>query len=63
MDKKIQMVKVTSGVVDMKNVEKAIPSSAYENKTWNEDLAQYYVEYTESGKLKKCGLRTNVRLR
>lgn len=45
--------KVTSGVVDMKNVEKAIPSSAYENKTWNEDLAQYYVEYTESGKTKK----------
>lgn len=45
--------KVTSGVVDMKNVQKAIPSSAYESKTWNEDLGQYYVEYTESGKTKK----------
>jgi len=42
-----------SEVVDMRNITKALPTSAYNNKVWNEDLGQYYVEYTQSGKTKK----------
>ena len=37
----------------MKNITSTIPNSAYESKTWNEELGQYYVEYTESGRTKK----------
>lgn len=44
---------ISKGIVDMKNITSTIPSSAYENKTWNEELGQYYVEYTESGRTKK----------
>ena len=40
-------------VVNMKSIKNAIPNSAYENKTWLEDLGQYYVEYKESGRTKK----------
>lgn len=43
----------TSNVVDMSNVTRALPTNAYNNKVWNEDLGQYYVEYTQYGKTKK----------
>ncbi len=39
--------KLTSDVVNIGNVDKIIPSDA--TKTWNEDLQQYYVEYTKNG--------------
>lgn len=38
---------VSSSVVYMKNINSKIPSNA--QKTWNEDLKQYYVEYVEGG--------------
>ena len=38
---------VTSSVVNIGNVNKVIPSNA--TKTWDEDLQQYYVEYTKGG--------------
>lgn len=44
---------ISKGIVDMKNITSTIPNSAYESKTWNEELGQYYVEYTESGRTKK----------
>lgn len=37
--------KSTSKTVDMKNIDKVIPSG--ENKQWNDNLKQNYVEYTE----------------
>ncbi len=39
--------KVTSNVVNIGNINKIIPSNA--TKTWNEDLQQYYIEYTKLG--------------
>lgn len=33
--------------ISMKNINKELPSNV--KKTWNEDLKQYYVEYTQSG--------------
>lgn len=38
---------VTSNVVNIGNVNNVIPSNAI--KTWDEDLQQYYVEYTRGG--------------
>lgn len=38
---------VTSSVVNIGNVNNVIPSNA--TKTWDEDLQQYYVEYTKGG--------------
>lgn len=38
---------VTSDVVNIGNIERVIPSNA--NKTWDDDLQQYYVEYTKGG--------------
>ena len=38
---------VTSDVVNIGNVNNVIPSNA--TKTWDEDLQQYYVEYTKGG--------------
>ena len=37
----------TSGVVTMKYIDSKIPAGV--NKTWDEDLKQYYVEYEEDG--------------
>ena len=38
---------VTSDVVNIGNIERVIPSNV--NKTWDDDLQQYYVEYTKGG--------------
>ena len=38
---------VTSNVVNIGNVNNVIPSNA--TKTWDEDLQQYYLEYTKGG--------------
>jgi len=42
---------VSSKVVNMKNVEENIPDGV--EKIWNEDLKQYYVEYTSKSTTKK----------
>ena len=39
--------KITSSVISMKNVDSKIPTSV--EKTWNDNLKQYYVEYVENG--------------
>lgn len=44
---KINGSKVTSDVVSIKNVNSSIPASA--QKTWNDDVKQYYVEYQSGG--------------
>ena len=38
---------ITSSVISMKNLEEYIPEDA--SKTWDENLKQYYVEYTQGG--------------
>ena len=38
---------VTSDVVNIGNIERVIPSNV--SKTWDDDLQQYYVEYTKGG--------------
>lgn len=43
--------KVTSNVVNMKDINKVIPSNA--QKQWQDDLKQNYVEYQEKGATKK----------
>jgi len=43
----------SSEAISMNNITRAIPTDAYNNKVWNEDLGQYYVEYTQYGKTKK----------
>ena len=44
---------VESTAIYMRSVTNAIPTSAYENRTWLEDVAQYYVEYTDGNTTKK----------
>lgn len=43
--------KVTSNTVDMKNIDKAIPAGV--DKTWDEDLKQNYIEFTEGSNKKQ----------
>lgn len=38
--------KITSQTVNIKDIDKVIPSNI--NKSWNDDLKQYYVEYTQN---------------
>ena len=42
---------VTSKTVNMKNIDKVLPSGV--SKQWDDELKQYYVEYTEKGKIYK----------
>lgn len=44
---------VESTAIYMRSITNAIPTSAYENRTWLEDVAQYYVEYTDGNTTKK----------
>lgn len=44
---------IKSTAIYMRSITNAIPASAYENKTWLDDVAQYYVEYTEGNTTKK----------
>ena len=39
--------KLTSQTVSMKEIDKTLPSDA--QKTWNDELKQYYTEYTQNG--------------
>lgn len=43
--------KVSSKTVNMKSVDTVLPSNV--TKEWNEELKQYYVEYTQNGKTYK----------
>lgn len=38
---------IQSSVIDMKNIDKIVPDNA--NKTWDDNLKQYYIEYVEDG--------------
>ena len=42
---------VTSKTVNMKSIDKVLPSGV--SKQWDDELKQYYVEYTEKGKTYK----------
>jgi len=53
--------KATSKIVNMKSVEEVLPNSV--NKQWNEDLKQYYVEYTQDGKTYKMWIEDETSLR
>ena len=53
--------KATSKIVNMKSVEEVLPNGV--NKQWNEDLKQYYVEYTKDGKTYKMWIEDETSLR
>lgn len=53
--------KVTSKIVNMKDIEKILPSAV--KKEWNEDLKQYYVEYSQDGKIYKMWIEDETSLR
>ena len=53
--------KATSKIVNMKSVEEVLPNNI--NKQWNEDLKQYYVEYTKDGKIYKMWIEDETSLR
>ena len=53
--------KATSQIVNMKSVNTVIPSSV--EKIWDEDLKQYYVEYTENGKIYKMWIEDETSIR
>ena len=44
---------VESAAYYMKSITNVLPTSVYENRTWLEDVAQYYVEYAEGNVTKK----------
>ena len=44
---KEQNGKITSQTVNIKDIDKVLPSNI--TKNWNDDLKQYYVEYTKNG--------------
>lgn len=43
--------KISSDTVDLKNVDKVLPANV--EKKWDDNLKQYYVEYTENGAVYK----------
>lgn len=53
--------KTTSEIVNIKSAEEVLPSNV--EKTWNEDLKQYYVEYMESGKTYKMWIEDETSIR
>lgn len=53
--------KVSSKTVNMKNVDTVLPSNV--TKEWNEDLKQYYVEYTQNGKTYKMWIEDEESLK
>lgn len=53
--------KATSKIVNMKSVEEVLPNGV--NKQWDEDLKQYYVEYTKDGKTYKMWIEDETSLR
>lgn len=46
--------KVSSETVDLKDVDKVIPANV--EKKWNDNLKQYYIEYTQNGAVYKMWL-------
>jgi len=53
--------KATSQIVNIKSVEEVLPSNI--EKTWNEDLKQYYAQYTQDGKIYKIWIEDETSLR
>ena len=53
--------KATSQVVNIKSVDSVLPSSV--EKKWNEELKQYYVEYTKNGKTYKMWVEDETSLK
>lgn len=53
--------KTTSQVVNMKNVDSVLPNDV--EKNWDEELKQYYVEYTKNGKIYKMWIEDETSIR
>ena len=53
--------KVSSSVVNMKSVKEVLPENI--NKRWDEELKQYYVEYTGSEKIYKMWIEDEESIR
>ena len=49
---------VTSKTVNMKSIDKVLPSGI--SKQWDDELKQYYVEYTEKGKIYKMWIEDSA---
>ena len=52
---------ITSNVVSMKNIESVLPDNV--EKKWDEDLKQYYVEYTSNGSTYKMWIEDETSLK
>ena len=53
--------KATSKTVNMKSVDSVLPSNI--EKQWNDELKQYYVEYTKEGKIYKMWIEDETSLK
>ena len=53
--------KATSETVNMKSIDSVLPNNV--TKEWNDELKQYYVEYTESGKTYKMWIEDETSIR
>lgn len=53
--------KATSKTVNMKSIEEVLPNNV--QKQWNEELKQYYVEYTKDGKTYKMWIEDETSLK
>lgn len=53
--------KATSQIVNMKSINKVIPNGV--EKIWDEDLKQYYVQYTQNGKTYKMWIEDETSIR
>lgn len=53
--------KATSKIVNMKSIDSVLPDNI--QKQWNEELKQYYVEYTQDGKTYKMWIEDETSLK
>ena len=53
--------KVTSQIVNIKSINSVLPDKV--EKIWNEDLKQYYVEYSENGQIYKMWIEDETSIR
>lgn len=53
--------KATSQIVNMKSIEEVLPDNV--TKEWNDELKQYYVEYTKGGKIYKMWIEDETSIR
>lgn len=53
--------KATSQIINMKSIDEVLPDNV--TKEWNDELKQYYVEYTKNGKIYKIWIEDETSIR